>query len=328
MQNVTRVVVRLVAPAAVAVVALAAVASADSGAGGGVIQACRNTTNGVLRVVSDPAACREPEEALSWSESGPAGPAGPQGPAGQDGPQGPQGPPGPPGPAGAPGPQGPQGPEGPAGPGLVSLDDLAGLPCDSGAGTVTVAYAAGGAVQIGCSESDTGGGGGGPEPARVVVNEVSTGTTPSASDEFVELFNAGGQSADISGYKLVYRSAAGTSDTTLATVPDGTTLASGAFYLLGGAGYAGAASADQSFSTGLADAGGGVGLRDAGGALVDSVGWGTATNAFVETSAVAAPGRTDPPGTSASRTPDGSDTDDNASDFQVVAATPGAANGS
>ena len=81
---------------------------------------------------------------------------------------------------------------------------------------------------------------------------------------------------------LVYRSAAGTSDVVLATVPDGTTLAVGAFYLFGGAGYVSGPAADQSYSISIAATGGGVGIRDAGGALVDSVGWGTATNVLVE----------------------------------------------
>ncbi len=49
--------------------------------------------------------------------------------------------------------------------------------------------------------------------------------------------------------------------------------------------------------------------------LVDSVGWGTATNALVEGTAAAAPPTTAAPGTSAGRKPDGDDTNDNAADF-------------
>ena len=69
----------------------------------------------------------------------------------------------------------------------------------------------------------------------------------------------------------------------LATIPDGTTLAAGSFYLFGGSGYSGSPAADQSFSAGLASTAGGVGIRDADGTLVDSVGYGaTAANGFVE----------------------------------------------
>jgi hypothetical protein len=162
----------------------------------------------------------------------------------------------------------------------------------------------------------------------ITVNEFMTGVTGSASNEFVEIANSGAGPTDLSGWKLVYRSAAGTSDVVLATVPDGTTLAAGAFYLFGGAGYAGGPAADQSFSTGLAATGGGVGVRNTDGALVDSVGWGTATNILVEGAAATAPPATAAPGTSAARMPDGHDTNDNAADFALDdSPTPKASNG-
>jgi hypothetical protein len=134
-------------------------------------------------------------------------------------------------------------------------------------------------------------------PAKMLINEIATGTTSSSSDEFVELFNVGGVAADIGGYKLVYRTAAGTSDVLLATLPAGTTVAAGGYYLFGGTSYAGAPPADQSFTNGLASTAGGIGLRDSNGTLVDSVGYGaTATNAFVETAPAAAPPTTATPG--------------------------------
>lgn len=138
--------------------------------------------------------------------------------------------------------------------------------------------------------------------------------------------NAGATAVDLSGCKLVYRSAAGTSDVSLGTLPDGTTLAAGAFMLFGGSGYAGAHPADRSFSTSLASSGGGLGLRDPAGILVDAVAWGTATNAFVEGSIAAAPTITASPGKSDARHPDGQDTNDNSVDFTEGDATPGAHN--
>jgi hypothetical protein len=164
----------------------------------------------------------------------------------------------------------------------------------------------------------------------VSVNEFMTGVTGAAANEFVEIFNGGSAPANISGWKLVYRSATGTSDTTLDTVPDGTTLPAGGFYLFGGSGYAGPPAADQSFSIGLAATGGGIGLRDANGALVDSVGYGpTTTNAFVEGSPAPAPGTVAAPGSSDVRLPDGDDANNNAVDFTVASTpTPRATNGS
>jgi len=209
---------------------------------------------------------------------------------------------------------GPQGPAGAAGTQLTSIADLNGLACSSGtvSGTVSVSVTSTGEVTLECSL---------PAP-ELRVNEVMTGTSSAAANEFVEIVNAGSAPADLSGYRLVYRSATGSTDVTLATAPSATLLVAGARYVFGGSAFTGTAA--QSFSTGLASSGGGVGLRDPAGQLVDSAGYGSGTsNGFVEGAPAAAP----PAGQSISRIPDGHDTDDNASDFSVTASpTPGAAN--
>jgi hypothetical protein len=169
--------------------------------------------------------------------------------------------------------------------------------------------------------------GGGGSSGDIRVNEFMTGSTGAASNEFVELVNAGTAAVNVGGYKVAYRSAAGTSDTTLATIPDGTTIPAGGFYLLAGSGYLGSHAPDQTFSASLAATGGGLAVRDATGAILDSVGYGEATNAFVEGHPAAAPPATAAPGSSADRIPDGHDTNDNAADFSVSAApSPGASN--
>jgi Lamin Tail Domain/Collagen triple helix repeat (20 copies) len=317
------------------------------------ITACASKSNGRLRVVRSFASCRSHEQRLSWNvrgpqgERGPAGPAGatgaagatgPQGAAGERGPQGEQGPQGapgaagaagatgPPGPAGAAGPQGPAGPQGEPGQGLESFDELAGLPCTASGqtGTISITYGTGNEATIVCSV----GGGGGPASA-VRVNEVMTGMTGAAANEFVELVNAGSEAVDVGGYRVVYRSAAGTSDTLLGALPAGTILAPGGHYLLGGSAYAGPVAADQSFGTGLAATAGGVGVRTSDGTLLDSVGYGaTAANGLVEGTPAAAPPTTASPGSSVGRMPDGADSNDNSVDFAVSATpTPRAANG-
>ncbi|HZS36158.1 MAG TPA: lamin tail domain-containing protein [Polyangia bacterium] len=158
-------------------------------------------------------------------------------------------------------------------------------------------------------------------PCGVKINEVQTaGAT--ASDEFIELYNTCGTSIPLSGYKLAYRSAAGTTDVTLITFSSGSVPASG-FFLCAGSGYAGSAF-DVKYSGGsMAGAGGGVALLDGGGSTVDSVGYGTATNAFVKGSAAPAPAASQ----SIERLPDGRDNGNNATDFTIGAMpTPGAAN--
>ena len=298
-----------------------------------VINACVKKKDGRVRIVAASASCRRNELALAWNAQGQPGPAGPAGPAGRAGATGPagsagaagaKGEPGAPGERGAAGPAGPAGPQGPPGSGLNSLEGLNGLACHAGAnaGTAALTYDASGVATITCSAS---GGGGGT--ATLHVNELMTASTGAASNEFVEIANTGTTAADISGFKLAYRSAAGTSDVTLATVPTGTTLAAGGFYLLGGSGYAGTRAPDQSFSAAIAATGGGVALRDAGGAIVDSVGYGDAVNAFVESHPASAPPATAAPGSSTVRLPDGHDTNDNAADFSVSASpTPGSSN--
>ncbi|TMK61714.1 MAG: lamin tail domain-containing protein [Actinobacteria bacterium] len=190
-------------------------------------------------------------------------------------------------------------------------------------GTVSVSYDASAHVVLTCVTS---GGGGGT--AKLEINEFMTGTTGSASNEFVEVANVGTASADVGGFRLVYRSATGTSDVALATIPAGTTIPAGGYYLFGGAGYSGTPAADQSFSFGLASSGGGLGLRDGDGALVDSVGYGSGTtNPFVEGTPAAAPATTAAPGTSAARLPNGHDTGDNSADFGAASPpTPRASN--
>jgi hypothetical protein len=297
-----------------------------------VIYACVKKKTGLVRIVTASATCRRGETSMAWNAQGARGPSGATGAAGAAGPQGPAGPAGPAGAAGAKGdagargatgPAGAQGPAGPAGPSLPSLESLNGVGCHlSGApGTATLTYDAGGVATLKCVAS------GGGSSAEIRVNEFMTGSSGAASNEFVEVVNAGSSTADVGGFKVAYRSSTGTSDTTLATIPAGTSIPAGGFYLLAGSGYLGTHTADQSFSTSLSSTGGGLAVRDTTGAILDSVGYGDSTNAFVESHPTTAPPTTTAPGSSSGRVPDGHDTNDNSADFSVSSTpTPGAAN--
>jgi lamin tail-like protein len=298
--------------AALAVAAGAAFATAAREAAE-PIEACVKKASGAIRIVAATSSCAKTERRLAWSsgEGGPPGPAEPAGPAGPPGPLGPAGPPG------------PAGPQGPAGTRIGALEDLSGIACHSstGDGTISITYDSLGRAVLACAAKAGG------RTAVVRINEFMTGTSGFAGDEFVELVNAGTGTAAVGDWKLVYRSASGASDTTLVTIPTGVTIPAGGFYLAVGSAYVGAAEPDNSFLTGLAATGGGLGLRDASGSLVDSVGYGTATNAFVETTAASAPPIVAAPGQSDARIPDGHDTNDNAADFSVAAIpTPRASN--
>jgi hypothetical protein len=146
--------------AAVATVGLVLAGAAGAAATTGVITACVNTQTGAVLIVPNQiittTACPANFTALSWNSQGPTGPQGPKGDPGAAGPPGPKGDTGGPGPVGPAGPVGPQGPQGPAGSSLVSMDDLAGLPCNRGAGTLQVSYAApAGAVSLTCQIGGT-----------------------------------------------------------------------------------------------------------------------------------------------------------------------------
>lgn len=139
-----------------------------------------------------------------------------------------------------------------------------------------------------------------------------------ASDEFVEIHNISNAAIDLNGYRVVYRSAAGVSDVNLVAFTASKTIPSGGYYLLANAGYDGAMAADTTFTSGLAAAGGGLAIRNGAantGTLVDGVGFGTATNAFVETIRTAAPVAN----ASQSRLNFGTlDTDNNSNDFGTL----------
>jgi hypothetical protein len=168
-----------------------------------VVHACVHVNGGWLRNVAEPANCRNREQPLSWNQEGPAGPPGPAGEPGPEGPAGPQGPAGPEGPAGPPG---PQGPKGDPGPGLTRLDDLSGIACtspDGEEGTVELDFAGDDTVLFRCVA------GGSPPPppppaSSVVINEIDYDQVGADGDGFVELKNTGTAELDLTGIALVF----------------------------------------------------------------------------------------------------------------------------
>ncbi len=66
----------------------------------------------------------------------------------------------------------------------------------------------------------------------VRINEVRFGTSTNPTDQFIELHNPSPSIIDLSGWTLIHTQSQW-APVTLATIPSGTTLAPGAFYLLG-----------------------------------------------------------------------------------------------
>src|SRR5215470_10399321 len=84
---------------------------------------------------------------------------------------------------------------------------------------------------------------------NIVISQFQAGGG-TADDEFVELHNIGSAPVDLNGYKVVYRSSAGTNDVgPLATWTTATIVQPGQFYLVASSSYDGTVPADKTYST-------------------------------------------------------------------------------
>lgn len=159
-----------------------------------------------------------------------------------------------------------------------------------------------------------------PAGDDLLIAEVQTGTTNSASEEFVELYNPTDQNIDISHYKVEYYSAASDLSVPSRSIPLHGTFYAGKHYLLASTGYL-SDEANDSFSAGFSKTGGHLFLvspdpADATQDIVhDIIGWGTALHP--ETAAALSP----PDSNSLQRKTDADshfiDTDNNAEDFTL-----------
>ncbi len=157
-------------------------------------------------------------------------------------------------------------------------------------------------------------------PSTLLISEIQTGGT-SASDEFVEIANQGNAPIDLIGLEVVYVTSSGSTVTRKATWATSISLDPGRRTLLANAAGLYGPIADATYSGGFAATGGALALRVVGGAVLDAVGWGDASNGFVEGAPALAPAA----GSSLERAPggslgNGSDTNDNSADWFVQGA--------
>lgn len=114
-----------------------------------------------------------------------------------------------------------------------------------------------------------------------------TGGTGKTDNDFITVYNNSSTVIDLYGFRLVKRTASGTSDTTLKSWIEPTLLNPGAYYMWANSnnGFATLMQANTFSSQTIANDNG-VAIRFGGensGEIIDSVGWGNATNIFVET---------------------------------------------
>lgn len=129
------------------------------------------------------------------------------------------------------------------------------------------------------------------EPSHVVISQIQvTGGSGHTTEDFVELFNPTATAFNLSGHRLVKRTATGASDTTIKSWTTSTLIPAYGFYLWANTAFTTiAVTPDASTSESIAD-NNSVALRHGAadtGEIIDAVGWGTATNALVEGTAFA-----------------------------------------
>lgn len=156
-----------------------------------------------------------------------------------------------------------------------------------------------------------------PCDAVLTINEVQPAGPAGPDDEFVEIHNPGDCALSVEGYTLFYRSDDGTEDHLVWSAASGQTMQPGQFFVVGGKDFTGGADFPMGPNVALGASGGGLGLEKDD-VLVDSMGWGDATNAYVEGSAAPAPSAD----RSVGRFPDGTDTGNNGADFVELSPSP------
>ncbi len=194
----------------------------------------------------------------------------------------------------------------------------------AGAGGVDGGAGTGGTAGSGGSTGGSGGSDAGTCTGPVVINEVATDGS-NGSDEFVELYNKSNCTVDLLGWRLDYTSASGLTKN-MWTGKSGDSLLADGYFVLAGLGFTGNADFQWGSGYGLAKGGGGVALYDPTGASpVDSMAWETVPSSHVDIEGTACANI--PTLKSASRIPNGQDTNDNSVDFTVgTQRTPGAKN--
>ncbi|MEK7187453.1 MAG: lamin tail domain-containing protein [Patescibacteria group bacterium] len=159
--------------------------------------------------------------------------------------------------------------------------------------------------------------------SHILISEVQIGSSSSTQEEFVELYNPGTSTVNLTDWSIQKKSKTGTSFVTFLpkTVLDGKSIAAGGFFLVAhpsstfGTSSSSSFLADATTDDGIA-AHNTVVLKDPDGGIVDKVGWGEAND--FEGSAAAV--NLDPDTSIQRKTASGtfSDTDNNDLDFEVV----------
>lgn len=161
-----------------------------------------------------------------------------------------------------------------------------------------------------------------PVSSGLVISQFQ-GAGGTQNDEFIELHNKSSNQVDLNGLRVVYRSSSGTDDVLIAEWTVSTIIPAGGYYLIASDAYDGAVTPDFIYNNttcrcALSATSGGIAIRSGAlntGEIIDSVGYGGATNVFVETAATGAPAVN---GSQARNNAGCADTDNNSADFSAL----------
>jgi len=154
-------------------------------------------------------------------------------------------------------------------------------------------------------------------PGDVLINQLSPDYN-AATDEYIELVNKSNNNIDLSGFAIKYQSAGGTNGTAGGTLSG--TLLPGHYWLLSPnanvtVGQTNNLARDGAITSGMAASGQIALVRLSDNTVIDAVAYGTITGGtYTETAAAPAP----PTNGGLKRSPDGTDNNNNSTDFVTV----------
>jgi hypothetical protein len=122
-------------------------------------------------------------------------------------------------------------------------------------------------------------------PAKILINEIQIGWQGQARNDFIELYNPNPEPVNLRGYRLVKRTAAGTSDTLIKSWTEDAFIPARGFYLWANSDYVEIEAVPNATTTVTISPNNGIAIRfgpNNTGDIIDSVGWGAAENIFVE----------------------------------------------